>query len=139
MVIGAVLQQIDLTLRDHFEHAAAGDEGYSGEDFAMWFCDNRIAVPPPYNMLAPNGLSGSEALDRIRKFSANDPQGNFIPAPDAGRQVILAAYRQNPVTWQSICPTEERAKQFEKFITEFLSYDPEAPEPAAPPAKGKRA
>ena len=45
VVIGAVLQQIDLTLRDHFEHAAAGDEGYSGEDFAMWFCDNRIAVP----------------------------------------------------------------------------------------------
>lgn len=139
VVIGAVLQQIDLTLRDHFEHAAAGDEGYSGEDFAMWFCDNRIAVPPPYNMLAPNGLSGSEALDRIRKFSANDPQGNFVPAPEAGRQVILAAYRQNPVTWQSICPTEERAKQFETFITEFLSYDPEAPEPAAPPAKGKRA
>jgi len=141
VVINAVLHQVDLTLRDHFEHAVNKDEGYSGEDFAGWFCDVKIALPPPYNLMAPNGITGAEALSRIRSFSANDPQGNFVPAPEAGKQIILASYRQNPQVWQALCPTEERAAQFETFVQEFLSYDPEA-EPEVlppPPVKGANA
>ena len=139
VVIGAVLQQIDLTLRSHFAHFAAGDEGYSGEDFAAYFCDQQIGLPSPWNLMAPDGISGAEALIRIRQFSATDNQGNIVPAPEAGRRIILESYQHNPATWQALCPTEERAKLFDQFIAEFLNYDPEGEaEPAAPPAKGAR-
>jgi len=139
VVIGAVLSQIDLTLRSHFAHFAAGDEGYSGGDFAAYFCDQQIGLPAPFNMMAPDGITGAEALLRIRQFSAQDAQGNHVPAPEAGRRIIMEIMQQqNPAAWQALCPTEERAKLFDKFIGEFLSYDPEAEEqaPAPPPAKG---
>jgi len=36
-------------------------------------------------------MTGAEALVKIRQFTANDPHGNIVLAPEAGKQIILAS------------------------------------------------
>src|SRR5262249_45207941 len=66
IIIASTLKFVDLTLRDYFLNEM------SGTDFAAWFCDAAIPLPPPFNMMQES-ITGAEAL--VRQFTAKDPKG----------------------------------------------------------------
>ena len=129
--ISIVISQANATLRAFFR------EGLSGTEFAdEWFCNTEFAirsylpaqVPQAFRMMAPETMSGYKLLEQLQQTSGKDPQGNDIPAPEWGKQMILSIYRQQSEVWQSIAPNATEEQRFEKFIGELVAYKPPAQE-----------
>jgi hypothetical protein len=118
VILNATLGFVDPTLRAYFT------EGLSGADFAAWFSDTAIPLPPPYNLISES-ITGADALRKAREYTATGPQGAAIPAPEAALQMILGAYKGSPQIWSKIAPGPEQERKFSGFIREFLAYNPD--------------
>ena len=131
IVLNAALMHVDFTLRDYFANELPGS------DFAAWFCDTAIPLPAPYNLMQESVI-GAEALKKLQQFTATDPQGKTLDAPEAGKNLLIAAYKANPAIWAKIVTSPDKEPKFSKFLDEFLAYNPEGEPAPVAAAKGAK-